>query len=497
MSTLTAGASASQGREVNAGRPRLSRRCLLRAAAGVALWAAGRGVTAAQAALPPGDTGERVTVRTVATFPVGGVPTGANGTGGLAPDGPLVVHTVAAMPVKGVAARTAVQLWHHFGGSWAVAFERMVAEFNAAQPDVEVQARAAGPADLPAAFAAGRPPDAFTLPDVVRPEWAAAGLVAALDPYGQPPDDLVVGYRAAITFDGAWYAVPLGGSVAVLVYNPDLLRAAQVDAAKTRTWEDLASAAQRLTRPAERRWGLTLPTTAAPWTAQVWRSFLLQAGGDLVTADGARPAFQGLEGQKALEFWVGLRHRLGVLPPGTFDAAGALSAFATGAAGLAVVEHTRLPSLAAQGFTPVAVPLPGENRQGAHLAGWYLALAGSSRRGEALWRFADWWLLPHVQARWCAATGQLPVRWGTRDVDTYRPTPGADESLGFAWAPPAVAGLEGMAAALAEALAAALDRRQVPQAALQQAAERSAAALERGLRDRSLSLPQLGWYPVG
>jgi sn-glycerol 3-phosphate transport system substrate-binding protein len=145
-----------------------------------------------------------------------------------------------------------IRLWHSMNGVRGAAFERLVARFNASQPNYRVVATYKGAYDeaaieavtarrtkrAPHIVQASELGGAFLLEqkDVARPLWqvmAEAGSALRVESAFGPSEELV-------DADGRWLALPLGGSTPVLYYNRDSFRIAMLDPAKPpATWYDM------------------------------------------------------------------------------------------------------------------------------------------------------------------------------------------------------------------------------------------------------------------
>ncbi|NUT35390.1 MAG: extracellular solute-binding protein [Hamadaea sp.] len=100
---------------------------------------------------------------------------------------------------------------------------------------------------LQTALAGGQPPDVFYVNDNKLPDLAKAG---ALEPIGDKADDPADFYdslKQSFTYQGTYYCPPKDFSTLQLVYNVDMLAAAGVQ--PPTTWPELATAAQKLTKP--------------------------------------------------------------------------------------------------------------------------------------------------------------------------------------------------------------------------------------------------------
>src|SRR5580704_11784307 len=97
----------------------------------------------------------------------------------------LAMAGTRSSPVLAQSGKHAVTIWCHFAGTNYEIFQRYVAAFNQATPDVEVKSVSYGPSEiLPkylASVAAGAPPDIFHAPGYVPPDFARNGVIIPLD----------------------------------------------------------------------------------------------------------------------------------------------------------------------------------------------------------------------------------------------------------------------------------------------------------------------------
>ncbi|MBN9212422.1 MAG: ABC transporter substrate-binding protein [Microbacterium sp. 71-36] len=149
--------------------------------------------------------------------------------------------------------------------------------------DAKVQVANDLPQQLSQGFAAGSPPDLFYLTPDALAGYAANGSIAA---YGDDLANKADFYPSLVenfTVDGKFYCAPKDFSTLALVINTDLWSAAGLtDADIPKTWDQLASVAQKLT--ADGRVGLA-------FGAEYQRvgAFMAQAGGGLLS-DGTAAA---------------------------------------------------------------------------------------------------------------------------------------------------------------------------------------------------------------
>ncbi len=154
---------------------------------------------------------------------------------------------------------------------------------------------------LQTALAGGQPPDVFYVNDNKLPDLARAG---ALEPIGDKvdnPSDFYDSLRQSFTFEGVNYCPPKDFSTLQLVYNVDELAAAGVQPPKT--WEELTSAAQKLTKPGR-------PGLAINPEFYRWGVFLAQAGGWPTNPEVTQMTMDAPQVKQALQYVTDL-HKSG------------------------------------------------------------------------------------------------------------------------------------------------------------------------------------------
>ncbi len=146
---------------------------------------------------------------------------------------------------------------------------------------------------LQTALAGGEPPDVFYVNDNKLPDLARAG---ALEPIGDKvdnPDDFYDSLKQSFTYQDVYYCPPKDFSTLQLVYNVDELAAAGVQPPKT--WEELTTAAQKLTKPGR-------PGLAVNPEFYRWGVFFAQAGGWPTNDDVTKMTMDTPQVRQALQY---------------------------------------------------------------------------------------------------------------------------------------------------------------------------------------------------
>jgi multiple sugar transport system substrate-binding protein len=242
-------------------------------------------------------------------------------------------------------------------------------------------------------------------------------LAAAVS--GQGPDVLNIGNTNAVTFQstGAFYAfddaalaklggkerfvgsafatsgkagepptsLPLYSQVYALYYNKKQFADAGLQ--PPTTWEELVSAAQKLTKPAENKWGVTIP--GATVNASMHYSFIFseQHGGSAFDASG-KPTFTSPGMLAGVKQYVDLLNRHKVVNPSAaqFSEAGeAAGEFARGNAAMYLAQTSAINTLAQNGMQPeeygiVSIPAPaGKAKISSFVAGSNISIFKNTR----------------------------------------------------------------------------------------------------------------------
>ncbi|WP_433453143.1 sugar ABC transporter substrate-binding protein [Streptomyces sp. CA-142005] len=140
-----------------------------------------------------------------------------------------------------------------------------------------------------------------TLPDLLMldnpdvQQIASTGALTPLDRYGIDTTGFAEGILSAGTYRGKVYGLAPAVNTIALFYNKDML--AEAGVAVPRTWDELKTAAARLTRPG--RYGIAVSANATPESTWQLLPFLWSNGGDERHLDTPQAA-------QALRLWTDL-----------------------------------------------------------------------------------------------------------------------------------------------------------------------------------------------
>lgn len=383
----------------------------------------------------------------------------------------------------------AVSFWHAMPGSLGDTLDELIAEFNAAHEDIDIESVSMGnyqalSQKIMAAVAANQPPVLAQAYEAWTGELIENGSAEPLNGYIDGPNglsadelaDFVPGMLENNSWNGVVYSFPFNKSVRALYWNRDLFDAEGLPGAPT-NWTEYLDYARRLTktRPGEDepyQWG-----TAGQISAWMFENLLIQNGGRILNEDGSEARFNSPEGVEALEFMVKLLTEYGKVTSGYEYQ----NDFQAGKVGMIEGSSVSLSFLEGKYTFDMAVaPLPGKKQKGCFVAGTNVVIFSNAeeREKEAAWEFIRWFTSPEITARWAVATGYAPVRMSAMESDAMAARFGEIGGLREVYAQLAYASYEPRSAAwyagrkyLEEgAIESALRKQETPRAALDEAA---------------------------
>jgi multiple sugar transport system substrate-binding protein len=294
---------------------------------------------------------------------------------------------------------------------------------------------------LNAAFAAGTAPDVFGHGPAAVADFVANDRVEPLTNdvaslSKSDTDDLAAALPGG-RVKGIQYLIPLSMQGNLIVYRPDLFAAAGLDPnSPLTTWEAVLAAATKLTKRdgtgQVTRSGLLLPSHPIG-LQQTFATLLGSAGGEQITADGTRAAFDSPEGVRALTYLAGVYNGpnavAGNLGADYLDAPAAQQPVVTGDAAMAVQTPNNIqqmlrakPGLQLRLLQP---PKFADAGSGVALggAGPGLMINKDSRAKSLGWKFISYLISAKTSATYTEGIGALPVRASAADTDYVKKSP--------------------------------------------------------------------------
>jgi multiple sugar transport system substrate-binding protein len=132
-------------------------------------------------------------------------------------------------------------------------------------------------------------------------------------------EDVLAPFRESMQWAGDYYGVWLNTDVRTIGWVKELVAAAGLDPEKApATYEELVSNAMKAQKPPEVS-GYFFPLISGEATVERWLSPLFSAGGQLVSADFKKAAFNSPAGVQALQFYVDCVNRYQIIPKVAFE----------------------------------------------------------------------------------------------------------------------------------------------------------------------------------
>jgi multiple sugar transport system substrate-binding protein len=389
-----------------------------------------------------------------------------------------------------------LDFWNGFTGPDGKTMERLVRQFEAANPDVRVRMQIIPWGTyydkLTLSLAFGGAPELFVLHAARLPEYASYEVLRPLEDLGRADprpltaaDFAPVPWRASF-YGGRQFGLPLDVHPFGLYYNPRLFREAGiVDAAgharPPANWEEFLTAARRLTRDTDGdgrpdQWGFVFT-----WQRSNWYTLAAQFGGGILSDDFQECVMTAPASLEAVRRMRDLVYTYRVAPvPEDIDA---WLAFRQGKVGMALNGIYMLASLEEQrGLEYAAAPTPQFGPRPGTWGDSHLLCqpaANSAEAAGAAWRLTRY--LSDHSLTW-AEGGQVPTRVDVLQSPEFAALPVPSQfarQLPYVYYLPATPKLNALLQFVDPAIEACLLNLQRPEAAMADASRRIEQVLRR------------------
>ncbi len=315
--------------------------------------------------------------------------------------------------------------WNNWDNVNMEVMNEIVANFNKAHPDIQVESVFQPYADmmtlLQTSIAGGNVPDVAAVDLIFLPQLVATGGVEALDDYVANNADVNIDdfYPRLVQYDvidGKRYALPVSTNNMQLIWNKDLFAKAGLDpAVPPKTWEEMQAMAEKCQDPANGVVGFEYYTQPVgegiTWQFQVW---LWAAGGQFLNEDNTKAAFNTPEGLEALTY-------VSDMLAGKGSQAGPWGLFGEQKAcmqldGSWLFGYRKDAPFA---WDIALVPAPEGGESATNVGGEHAFVFSGSPNKEAALEFVKYITSPEVQLLWDTKTGFLPVRKSVAENADY------------------------------------------------------------------------------
>jgi multiple sugar transport system substrate-binding protein len=329
----------------------------------------------------------------------------------------IVAAVVAAGSLGASKSPVTIVMWHGYTDVEGKALKAQIDQYNRSQSAVHVNLQFYGNADYAlqkvlTAISGGKYPDIAYL----YGSWAAniakspktLDLTQRVKEPGFNFKDIWPAARLAATVNGKVIALPALIDNLALVYNKKLFRQAGVPFPTAKwTWATIEKAAKKLTNRPKKQFGWAYVNDGSEDT--VWRywALLWQAGGDILTPDGKKAAFDSPAGVKALTLLQHMARDKSIY----FDSGNGNYAnlFNSGRIAMLYTGPWDLSSFTNVDYGVQILPGDKNHQTIAGPDNWVLFDNGKER-ANAAWAFMKWFMSTKQHLKLAIATGQLPVR---------------------------------------------------------------------------------------
>lgn len=322
------------------------------------------------------------------------------------------------------------------GGPVTKIIDDMVDRFHKENPDIKVTAVYAGNytdtmTKAMTAMKGGQPPQLSVL--------LSTDIFTLIDENAiVPVDDLVAdkawlkefypAFMANGQINGKTWSIPFQRSTIVLYWNKEAFKEAGLDPEKApASWDEMTEMGKKLVKKDASgnvtRWGVEIPSTGyAYWMLQ---ALAIENGQKLMSEAGDEVYLTAPKTVAALDYWVDLSRKHGVMPTGTIDWATLRTDFLEGKT--AMMWHTTGNLTAvkdAAKFNFGVAMLPAKERLGSPTGGgnFYIFKSASPEQKKAAMKFIQWMTAPERAAEWSIKTGYVavtPAAYKTQTMESY------------------------------------------------------------------------------
>jgi len=341
----------------------------------------------------------------------------------------------SALIVNPALAQTELTMYYPIavGGPLTEVVDGIVADFEAANPDVDVTAIYAGNYDDTRIRA---------LSALNSGEPAQLAVMFSIDAYDLIEQDLIVPFNDLVegeegeawlnsfypalmangTIEGQVWGIPFQRSTIVAYYNRDMFVEAGLDPdTPPTTWDELVEMGQALTN--DDRYGLMIPSTGYPYW--MFQALAIQNGMEVMSNDGLTTFFDDESVVETLAFWQSLSTEHGIMPEGTVEWGTLRQAFLEGQTAMMWHSTGNLTAVRNNAEFDFGVAmLPGNERLGSPTGGgnFYIFEESTDEERQAALRLIQFMTSPEQAARWSIATGYMgvsPAAYETEALQAY------------------------------------------------------------------------------
>ena len=317
------------------------------------------------------------------------------------------------------------------GGKLTEVVDGIVSDFEAANPDIKVNAIYSGNYDdtrvrALSALASGDPAQLAVMFSIDAYDLIEQDLVMAFDDISGVDKNWLNSFYPALmangNIEGKTWGIPFQRSTIVAYYNKDLFRAAGLDPeAPPTTWDEIISMGKTLTK--DGTYGLMIPSTGYPYW--MFQALAIQNGKEVMSNDGLTTYFDDQTVIDTLDFWKSLSTEHGIMPEGTVEWGTLRQAFLEGKTAMMWHSTGNLTAVKNNASFDFGVAeLPANVRKGSPTGGgnFYVFKDTSAEERAAALKLIEFMTSPEQAAAWSIATGYMgvsPAAYETQALKKY------------------------------------------------------------------------------
>lgn len=261
--------------------------------------------------------------------------------------------------------------------------------------------------------ATGRLPDVQEIGSSWVPAMQASG--GAMDLTGQiDGGDFLPGPWKARGFGGRTFGVPWWSGLYTVAYNKSMFR--EVGANVPQVWDEIVSVGKKFKQARGTDYAYFGLVSGGSAAIHFMAMFLWQGGSDFLTPDGKQVMFNNREGVDAINFWVNLVAREGIVPRASLEWT-ALSemehAFAAGRIAMMYGSAKSKNVVTGAGFDGadfgISAPFAGPGGRGVHVGAEMVLVSNRTRNKDAAIAWVRYLTSPEAQVKYCNVIGFAPV----------------------------------------------------------------------------------------
>ena len=337
--------------------------------------------------------------------------------------------------VNPAAAETELTMYYPIavGGPLTEVVDGIVADFEAENPDIDVNAIYAGNYDdtrikALAALNSGEPAQLSVMFSIDVYDLIEQDLIVSFDELAEREaeqawlDGFYPALMANGQVEGKTWGVPFQRSTIVAYYNKDMFREAGLDPERApETWDEMVEMGKALTT--EDHHGLMIPSTGYPYW--MFQALAIQNGEELMSDDGLETYFDKPEVVETLAFWRALSAEHGIMPEGTVEWGTLRQAFLEGETAMMWHSTGNLTAVKNNAKFDFGVAmLPKNERLGSPTGGgnFYIFKDTTEEERQAALELIKFMTSPEQAAKWSIETGYMgvsPAAYETEALEAY------------------------------------------------------------------------------